>query len=75
MPQITVNEIDQSVVTRVVSDDRVKILVPAILSFGPTNTGDVNSVMTFTDVTDFNRKCGGAKFLHSAKISLVLARR
>ena len=58
MPQITVNEIDQSVVTRVVSDDRVKILVPAILSFGPAFDGTADSVMTFTDVTDFNRKCG-----------------
>ena len=47
MPQITVNEIDQSVVTRVVSDDRVKILIPAILSFGPGYDGDTSSVMTF----------------------------
>lgn len=58
MPQITVNEIDQSVVTRVVSDDRVKILVPAILSFGPAYDGTPDSVMTFTDVTDFNRYGG-----------------
>lgn len=53
MPQIQVNEIDQSVVTRVVSDDKVKILVPIIASFGPS--GDVN---TFTDITDFNRMHG-----------------
>ena len=58
MPQITVNEIDQSVVTRVVSDDKVKILVPAILSFGPTFDETNNSVMTFTDLSAFNRGCG-----------------
>lgn len=58
MPQIKVNEIDQSVVTRVVSDNRVKILVPAVLSFGPAFDGTADSVMTFTDVTDFNRCCG-----------------
>ena len=58
MPQITVNEIDQSVVTRVVSDDKVKILVPAILSFGPTYSDDDTNVMTFTDLSDFNRGCG-----------------
>lgn len=52
MPQITVNEIDQSVVTRVVVDNRVKILIPAILSFGPT------TVINANDVTEFNRKCG-----------------
>ena len=39
MPQITVNEIDQSVVTRVVSDDRVKVLCPIIASFGPAFDG------------------------------------
>lgn len=58
MPQITVNEIDQSVVTRVVSDDRVKILIPAILSFGPGYDGETSSVMTCTDLSDFNRGCG-----------------
>ena len=52
MPQITVNEIDQSVVTRVVVDNRVKILIPAILSFGPP------TVINANDVTEFNRKCG-----------------
>ena len=58
MPQITVNEIDQSVVTRVVSDDKVKILIPAILSFGPGYDSEQSSVMTFTDVSAFNRGCG-----------------
>jgi len=58
MPQITVNEIDQSVVTRVVSDDRVKVLCPIIASFGPAFDGTQNSVQTFTDVTDFNRAFG-----------------
>lgn len=58
MPQITVNEIDQSVVTRVVVDNRVKILIPAITSFGPPFDGSENCVMTMDDVSDFNRKCG-----------------
>lgn len=58
MPQITVNEIDQSVVTRVVVDNRVKILIPAITSFGPAYDGSKNCVMTMDDVSDFNRKCG-----------------
>ena len=58
MPQITVNEIDQSVVTRVVSDDKVKVLIPAILSFGPGYDREQSSVMTFTDVSAFNRGCG-----------------
>lgn len=52
MPQITVNEIDQSVVTRVVSDNRVKILIPAITSFGPLTP------VTADDLSDFNRKLG-----------------
>ena len=58
MPQITVNEIDQSVVTRVVVDNRVKILIPAITSFGPPYDGTSDCVMTMDDVSDFNRKCG-----------------
>lgn len=58
MPQIQVNEIDQSVVTRVVSDDKVKILVPVITSFGPSFDGEQTSVNTFTDITDFNRMYG-----------------
>lgn len=52
MPQITVNEIDQSVVTRVISDNRVKILIPAITSFGPLTP------VTADDLSDFNRKLG-----------------
>jgi hypothetical protein len=58
MPQITVNEIDQSVVTRVVSDDKVKVFCPIIASFGPGYDGTQSSVKTFTDVTDFNRAFG-----------------
>lgn len=58
MPQITVNEIDQSVVTRVVVDNRVKILIPAITSFGPVFDGTANSVITVNDVSDFNHKLG-----------------
>ena len=58
MPQITVNEIDQSVVTRVVSDDKVKVLCPIIASFGPEYDETQDSILTFTDVTDFNRAYG-----------------
>ena len=58
MPQITVNEIDQSVVTRVVTDDKVKILCPIIASFGPVYDSTQESIKTFTDVTDFNRAFG-----------------
>lgn len=58
MPQISVNEIDQSVVTRVVSDDKVKVLVPIISSFGPGFDNENTSVNTFTDITDFNRMYG-----------------
>lgn len=58
MPQITVNEIDQSVVTRVVTDDKVKILCPIIASFGPVYDETQESIKTFTDVTDFNRAFG-----------------
>ena len=58
MPQITVNEIDQSVVTRVISDNRVKILIPVISSFGPVYDETKNSVITVNDVSEFNRKLG-----------------
>ena len=58
MPQINVKEIDQSVVTRVVSDNRVKILVPVIASFGPTMDETENAVNTFTDVTQYDRVYG-----------------
>ena len=58
MPQITVNEIDQSVVTRVVTDDKVKVLCPIIASFGPGYDETQDSIKTFTDVTDFNRSFG-----------------
>lgn len=63
MPQIRVNEIDQSVTTRVVSDDKVKILCPIISSFGPvpdrSDSGKfAGSVQTFTDVSAFQRAFG-----------------
>ena len=58
MPQINVNEIDQSVVTRVVSDDKVKVLVPGICSFGPVWDESEQSVRSFTDVTEFDKVYG-----------------
>ena len=58
MPQINVTEIDQSVVTRVVKDDRVKILVPVTSSFGPAFDATNISANTFTDVTAYDRVYG-----------------
>lgn len=58
MPQITINEIDQSIFTRVVNDDKVKVLVPGIASFGPEFDGTTDSAVTFTDVTAFNKVFG-----------------
>lgn len=61
MPQVKVNEIDQSVVTRVVSNDYVKILVPVITSFGPSvdlQTESITDCPTFTDYTEFNKLFG-----------------
>jgi hypothetical protein len=61
MPQINITEIDESVFTRVVSDDLVKVLVPGISSFGPVvsnaDTTDFSDV-TFTDVTEFRKTFG-----------------
>ena len=58
MPQININEIDQSVFTQVVNDDKVKVLVPCIASFGPVYDGVEDSAMTFTDVTAFEKAFG-----------------
>ena len=60
MPQININEIDESVFTRVVTDDLVRTIVPGIASFGPVGAGDeidFDSV-TFTDVTEFEKTFG-----------------
>lgn len=60
MPQIKVNEIDQSVYTRVVTDDKVRVFVPGIASFGPgidPELTDINA-LTFTDVTEFEKTFG-----------------
>ena len=58
MPQIKINEIDQSIYKRVVTDDKVKVLVPAITSFGPSVDGTDASALTFTDVVEFNKVYG-----------------
>ena len=61
MPQVKINEIDQSVVTRVVSNDFVKVLVPVITSFGPSvdlQTESITDCPTFTDYTEFNKLFG-----------------
>lgn len=58
MPQININEIDQSIVNRVVSNNLVKVLVPGIASFGPVYDGTENSLYSFTDVTEFYKIFG-----------------
>lgn len=60
MPQIKVNEIDQSIYTRVVTDDRVRVMVPGIASFGPGVTSELTDLtgVTFTDTTEFDRVFG-----------------
>jgi hypothetical protein len=62
MPQIRVNEIDQSVYTRVVTDDKVRVMVPGIASFGPGIPEDANLTdltgVTFTDVNEFEKVFG-----------------
>ena len=60
MPQININEIDQSVFSRVVNDDRVRVLVPGIASFGPVydGTNSDDTAVTFTDVTEFDKVFG-----------------
>ena len=62
MPQIKVNEIDQSIYTRVVSDDKVRVMVPGIASFGPGIPVDADltdlSGVTFTDANEFDKVFG-----------------
>jgi len=60
MPQININEIDQSVFSRVINDDRVRVLVPGIASFGPVydGTNSDDTAVTFTDVTEFDKVFG-----------------
>lgn len=58
MPQISINEIDQSIYTRVVTDDKVRVLVPAITSFGPIMDGTDISAVTFTDVQAYEKIFG-----------------
>jgi len=60
MPQIRVNEIDQSIYTRVVTDDKVRVMIPGIASFGPGATADLTDLsgVTFTDANDFDKVFG-----------------
>ena len=58
MPQIKVNEIDASVVSRVVSGSRATIFCPIIASFGPGYDGTQGSIGKFTDITAFDRAYG-----------------
>lgn len=60
MPQIKINEIDQSIITQVVKDDRVKVFVPIIASFGP-----VMEARGFTDVSDFYKTYGYTEPLYN----------
>lgn len=58
MPQINISELDQSIVTRIVSDDKVKVLVPGISSFGPVWDSSEQSVMSFTNINEFDKVYG-----------------
>ena len=58
MPQITINEIDQSIYRRVINDDKVKVLIPGIASFGPVYDGATDSARSFTDITPFRKTFG-----------------
>ena len=58
MPQITINEIDQSIYRRVINDDKVKVLIPGIASFGPVFDGETDSARSFTDITPFRKTFG-----------------
>lgn len=58
MPQIRINEIDESVTTRVVSGSRARIFCPIIASFGAGYDGTQGSIGKFTDVTAFDRAYG-----------------
>lgn len=58
MPQINIHEIDQSIVNRVASDNRLRILIPGVASFGPVCDGTTNSLISFTDTTAFYKVFG-----------------
>lgn len=60
MPQININEIDESIFTRVVTDDLVRVIVPGIASFGPVVQSDATDFanITFTDVNEWEKTFG-----------------
>lgn len=63
MPQININEIDESNYVRVENADRLKVLVPGISSFGPVYDGtnlndDEINIPSFTDKQAFYKVYG-----------------
>lgn len=58
MPQININEIDQSIYRRTINDNKVKVLVPGIASFGPVCDGTEDSAVSFTDLPTFYKIFG-----------------
>ena len=58
MPQININEIDQSMYRRTINDNKVKVLVPGIASFGPVCDGTEDSAVSFTDLPTFYKVFG-----------------
>lgn len=58
MPQININEIDQSIYRRTINDNKVKVLVPGIASFGPVCDGTEDSAVSFTDLPAFYKVFG-----------------
>lgn len=58
MPQININEIDQSLYTRVTNNNLLKCFVPGIATFGPVYEGETGSVPSFTNKEAFRKVFG-----------------
>ena len=58
MPQININEIDESLYTRVTNNNLIKVLVPGIATFGPEYEGETGSVPSFTNKEAFRKVFG-----------------
>ena len=58
MPQININEIDQSIYNRVTNNNLLKVFVPGIATFGPVYDGTEYSLQSFTNKQDFQKVYG-----------------
>lgn len=58
MPQININEIDQSLYTRVTNNNLLKVFVPGIATFGPVYEGETGSAPSFTNKEAFRKVFG-----------------